>query len=435
MNRSDLRGLRVSGASDTALAHFERAVAAGLRMGGDPAADVIAALADSPDFAMAHALGAYLLLAGLEARDVARATAALPDLQRTARTDREKLHAAAIAAYAAGELDQAAERLEDLLIDHPRDVVALQQAHLLDLYRGDARALRDRVARFRHAWGPGLPGYHAVLAMHAFGMEECGDAARAEETGCEALAIEPRDAWAHHAVAHALEAQGRATDGIAWMRERQPMWSEDSFLAVHNWWHRALCHFELDDAGAALGIYDDHIRGAESGLVIDLMDASSLLWRLSLAGVDVGGRWAGLAERWAPTTCDGWYALSDVHAMMAFVGAARWDLADQILATLRRRVERGGTNRAMTADVGLPLARALYAFGRRDYTTAVGLLRPLRSVAPRFGGSNAQRDVIDLTLIEAAHRDKQTALLRALLHERQSNRPRGADGAPLRYAA
>ena len=41
----------------------------------------------------------------------------------------------------------------------------------------------------------------------------------------------------------------------------------------------------------------------------------------------------------------------------------------------------------------------------------------------RYGGSNAQRDLLDLTLIEAARRAGQSALHRALLAERETARP------------
>ena len=100
---------------------------------------------------------------------------------------------------------------------HPHDLVALQVGHLMDFYRGNARDLRDRIARALPHWSPDVPGYHVVLGMHAFGLEEAGDYARAEETGRRALDLEPLDAWAHHAVAHVMEMQGRAQDGIGWM--------------------------------------------------------------------------------------------------------------------------------------------------------------------------------------------------------------------------
>ncbi|MBZ9966671.1 MULTISPECIES: hypothetical protein [unclassified Mesorhizobium] len=89
--------------------------------------------------------------------------------------------------------------------------------------------------------------------MHAFGLEETGDYGRAEEVGRLAVALQPLDCWAHHAVAHVMEMQGRAEDGIGWMIAREPHWSaDDNFFRVHNWWHRSLCHLDLGQADEAL---------------------------------------------------------------------------------------------------------------------------------------------------------------------------------------
>jgi len=66
---------------------------------------------------------------------------------------------------------------------------------LVDFYTGDTRMLRDCIARALPAWSPDLPGYHAVLGMHAFGLEETGLCTRAEAAGRRAVELEPRDAW------------------------------------------------------------------------------------------------------------------------------------------------------------------------------------------------------------------------------------------------
>ena len=104
-------------------------------------------------------------------------------------------------------------------------------------------------------WSRRLPA-RIVLGMYAFGLEETGDYARAEEAGRRAIDLEPLDCWAHHAVAHVMEMQGRAQDGIGWMIAREPHWAgDDNFFKVHNWWHRALCHLDLgqvDEVARAL---------------------------------------------------------------------------------------------------------------------------------------------------------------------------------------
>lgn len=420
----DSRGYAVSGADAASLGLFEAALAELQCYVVDPVATIDETIARSPSFVMAHVLKAYLMLAGTETAGLSTARECRNAAAAAATNPRERQHIAAIDALIAGEYELAAERFEDILLDSPRDVLALQIAHIFDFLRGDARNLRDRVARVLPAWRPDVPGYHAVLGMHAFELEECGQYGRAEDAGREALQLNPADAWAHHAVAHVLEMQGRVDEGIDWMASREAMWAPRNFFAVHNWWHWALFHLDRDEHGRVLELYDGPIREGRSKVVLDMIDASAMLWRLHLRGVHCGERWTELAEAWAPLAADGFYAFNDAHAMMAFVGAERWDLADATLSAMTRRLSAAtGSNTAMTRDVGLPVARAFYAFGRGEFDKTVGWLRPIRSIAGRFGGSHAQRDLIDLTLIEAAQRDGQASLVRALAGERMALKP------------
>jgi hypothetical protein len=108
---------------------------------------------------------------------------------------------------------------------------------------------------------------------------------------------------------------------------------------------------------------------------------------------------------------------------MAFIGDGRAAALRTLLRTLERRAAGTDTNATMTREVGLPLARALQAFAAHDYHRAIDLLLPLRPIAHRFGGSHAQRDLISLTLIEAALRGGQSRLARALAAERRALKP------------
>ncbi|HET7525670.1 MAG TPA: tetratricopeptide repeat protein, partial [Burkholderiaceae bacterium] len=311
--------------------------------------------------------------------------------------------------------------LEDVSIGYPYDALALQVGHQIDFFRGDSRMLRDRIARALPAWHKSIPGYHAVLGMHAFGLEETGDYARAEALGRRAVEHEARDGWAWHAVAHVMEMQHRRRDGVAWLGSHSATWSEGSFFAIHNWWHLALFHLGLDEIDAVLELVDQRVLGTESAVVLDMIDGSAMLWRLHLRGVDVGNRWQSLAQRWTAVADAGNYAFNDLHAMMAFVGAGRHDDAARLLATQQRAaLAMGGDNVQFLREVGYDATRAIHAFGAGRHGEAVRLLRPLRSHAHRFGGSHAQRDLIDLTLIESAARDGQRLLADALRRERVS---------------
>jgi hypothetical protein len=215
--REDSLGNPLTGANAEALLAYERATRELQCYVGDPVASVDAALASSPGFVMAHALRAYLHLLGTEPAGLPAARAAYDAVRGLPMSRRERGHVAAVGRLVRGEWRAAGRVLEDVAIEHPRDALALQAGHLVDFYTGASRMLRDRIARALPAWSPGMPGYHAVLGMHAFGLEETGAYARAEAAGRRAAELEPRDGWAQHAVAHVMEMQGRQRDGIAWM--------------------------------------------------------------------------------------------------------------------------------------------------------------------------------------------------------------------------
>ncbi len=415
--QTDTLGLTISGANPVAAARYDAAVKLLQCYRGDPVAEVDAALAEAPDFVMAHALKAWLHLLGTEPGGLPVAREALAAAEGLPATTREKGHLAAIRHLTEGRWHAASRVMEDVTIDSPRDALGLLAGHQIDFFTGHSRMLRDRIARALPHWSPSMPSYHSVLGMHAFGLEETGDYARAEAAGRRGIELEPTDGWSQHAVAHVLEMQNRTEDGIAWMRSHDG-WAGDSFFQVHNWWHLALYYLERGDIEAVLGLFDDQIYGAKSGVVMDMVDASALLWRLHLRGVDAGDRWQAVADNWTPIADAGLYAFNDLHAVMAFTAAGRRDAAQAVLAAQKEAMARKGDNAGFTADVGHPACKAIIAFGEDDYRQAVDLLRPIRSIAARFGGSHAQRDVIDLTLIEAALRAGDANLAAALAAER-----------------
>jgi len=422
MTIHDDLGLAHSGANADSLAHYRRALHQFQCYIEDPVASVDAAIEQRPDFVMAHVLKAYLHLLGTEPAAIVVARDCLDAAQRLSANARERGHIAAVARMVDGQWHHAGRLLEDVAIDFPRDILALQAGHLADFYVGNSRMLRDRIARALPAWSRDMPGYHAVLGMHAFGLEETADYALAEAQGRAAVELEPRDGWAQHAVAHVMEMQCRTRDGIAWMRANPEAWSTDSFFRVHLWWHLALYHLELGEIDEVLALFDGPIHGERSTMVLDMIDASALLWRLHLRGIDVGRRWATVADGWEPIARAGNYAFNDVHAVMAFVGAQRPDAIAAVLETQQRVMQGNDDNEAFTREVGHPLALAIKAFGQARYDDTVRLIRQVREIAHRFGGSHAQRDLLDLTLIEAALRAGQRPLATALCAERLTTR-------------
>ncbi len=428
MAHRDQFGVALTSGDPAAVRQFDVAVGKLMTFNNDPVAEVDKATALDPGLVMGHVLKGLLCVLGTEKSLLPDAKAALEEGREHAKgaSTREQKHVAALEAWIDGRLHDACGAWEDILIDEPRDALAMLAAHQGDFFLGQSSELRDRVARRlpQVDTGSRLEGYYQ--GMHAFGLEEMGDYSRAEEAGRRAVASDHRDAWAIHAVTHVMEMTNRIADGQEWLASRVDDWSPDNFFAVHNWWHFALFSFDQQRWDSVLDLYDSRVRGSDSTVILDMIDASALLWRLKLHGVDVGRRWQRLAEAWEPRIDDGWYSFNDTHAMMAFAGAARDDLSRRLLSVMEQSALRPTDNGAMTRTVGLPVAKAVLAYAEGRYLEAVRLLSPVKAIAARAGGSHAQRDLLAQTLASAAEKSGQARLTRSLLNERLALKPRSA---------
>ena len=173
--------------------------------------------------------------------------------------DRERRHAAAAGAWLARNPRRAARLYGELVIDYPRDIVALQLAHAFDFHLGRREMLRDRIAAVLPRWSVRMPGYGFLLTLYAFGLEENGVFERAEATAREALVHSPGNPGAIHVIAHVMDMQGRPAAGVATLGATMSDWAEGTAFSVHNAWHLALFHIDLDEADEALAIYDERI--------------------------------------------------------------------------------------------------------------------------------------------------------------------------------
>lgn len=424
----DPRGVPVSCANRTALDFYETALGQYQSYVGDPIATIDQALAEAPDFVLGHLFRAIVLMTFTEQSYAAQARASVESAERfrSGANDRERGLALAARRLVDGEWHGACAAFDRVLVDHPLDAFAAQSGHLMDFFRGDALNLRNRISRILPEWSPAVPGYSYLLGMHAFGLEECNQYAQAEEEGRRALALEPKDGWAVHAVTHVMEMQGRIDEGITWLESREADWAPDNGFAFHNFWHLGLYYLDRQRYDNALALYDTRVHPEPPQTALQLLDATALLWRLSLEGIDLGGRADVVADNWAKRLDveRGFYAFNDLHAMMAFTLAGRAPEAARLLENLEWTVEHGrGTNVVMTREVGLPLCRAMQAFGHGQYAAAIERLEATRDGAHRFGGSHAQRDVLTLTLIEAALRSGQPGLARHYIAERTVHKP------------
>jgi tetratricopeptide (TPR) repeat protein len=425
MSLTDSRGVPVSSTNRQSVDDLDRAF--GLFQGyfNDPLAEIDATLAEDPDFVMGHCFRAGLFLVSSEKAAVPELEASVAEVEKRIdrANDRERGHLAAAKAWLAGDFHEAANRYGDVVAAYPRDMIAMQFAHQCDFLLGQSRMLRDRVAWVLPHWARDEASRGYLLGMYAFGLEEMGHYGEAEAAAREAVAQNPSDAWAVHALAHVFEMQGRTAEGIDFMESTSTHWAPGNGFAYHNWWHLALYYLDRKEYDRVTELYDRAVHPASTDVLMELVDAASLLWRLQLIGHDVGDRWDDVVTVYERQTDDGYYVFNDLHAMMAFVSTGRRELAERLLATLERRVGDSDSNAVMTREVGLPTCQAIEAFGRGDYDRVIALLRPARLVAHRFGGSHAQRDVLDWTMIEAALRGGHYAFAEAVANERAARKP------------
>ena len=430
MALTDARGNPSSSASPAARDAAEQALWRMMSFYEPPLVDLDAAMQADPGWSLPHVMKAGFLLSLTEPALLSEADAHLSHARalQAHATPREKAHLEATQYVLEGRWHLACRTWDALLVEHPRDALALQWSQLWDFYRGDAPGLRLRPARALPEWDEADPLFAYVLGLYAFGLEECNLYPQSEETGRRALAANPRVPWAVHAVAHVMEMQGRFEDGATWLRQHQPAWAEGNGFACHLWWHKSLFRLEALDTAGALRLVDTHQAGDAMQITLNRVDAASVLWRLHLLGEDVSSRCAALVAGWAPDDRHaGQYAFNDVHVVLALLGAGELQRAEAWLARCAERAlmptDAGRSNHLMAREVGLPLMRGLLALARGDAGGAADLIAPVRPQATRFGGSHAQRDLIDQTLLAAAAQGHRRSLGRALINERRMAKP------------
>ena len=432
---SDRWGGPLRAGTRAGVAHFDRSVADLVRLGGDPVAHAEAAVAADPELVLARLLLAYFGLYATTSDGRATAGEVMADLETDAPPlgEREVLHLRAVRAWTDGDWVGAARALERALLHDPHDLLALKVVQDLYFFLGRRTDLRDVVLRVLPAWSSAdRPGWGYVQGILAFGLEENGDYRAAEDHARAALAASADDVWATHALAHVYEMEGDPPAGEMFLSGTAADWSP-SFFAVHNWWHLALFHLELGRIDTVLELYDGPIRSARSTEWVHLVDAAALLWRLTLFGVDVTERAVRLADDIEPRLGPSIYLFNDWHAVMALGLAGRHATVDQVIAEVRHSAV--GTNRTVVDEVGALLLEGFAAVAAGRVGRAVDLLVQARPRSLALGGSNAQRDIIDLTLVAAGARAGSRHLVDELVAARVGNRPSTADAVGSLVAA
>ncbi|TRW17535.1 tetratricopeptide repeat protein [Glacieibacterium frigidum] len=374
----------------------DAAEAALLRYGKD-----VALYLDSPaasgDCVYGLALAAAFNLMAMTAPAAARARPLIAAAERHVRgaTPHERAFVAAVADWGRGDLTAAIARHRRIAEAWPTDLLSAKILHFHQINTGDFAGMLASLGPIVAA----QPGLHYVHGMRAFALEQCGETRAAEIAGRHAASL-GNDPWAHHAVAHVLDTEGRAREGRDWIAATSAGWEGcSSFMLTHNWWHAALFEITLGDHDAALDIFDTRVWGVRRDCCQDQVNAVSLLARLELVGLDVGDRWHDLAPHLAARIDDRANPFVDLHYAYGLARAGADEPLGALFADLAIRAEL----RRPLDIAAATAARAMTAHARRRYDEAAEAFATLGPTIG-LGGSHTQRQLIDLCAVDARAR-------------------------------
>jgi hypothetical protein len=244
----------------------------------------------------------------------------------------------------------------------------------------------------------------------------------ARELAASALESEPAAGNAVHVLAHVNYETGEHAAGLHWLDE----WREDHTVAAyqqHFVWHTTLHLLAMGDLSGALSRYTKEIGPH------DPVDAGTLLWRCRLAGADVRelGRQAAVGAEPILESLPAAFPVFNV----SFALAAAEDVEG--LDALCARLE--ADDRPGFADLVAPIVRALLAAVEGRHGDSTSILAGVLADLSRVGGSNAQREVVEDTLIFELVEAGQVGEARSILESRLCRRPHAIDGNLLAKAA
>lgn len=421
----------VSLQSQEALNAWNGMIRAFLAHGTQTPAHLADLLQREPSFAMGHAArGLFSLMLGRsEMMRTSREASAAAQQALTAAPalSRERLWVAALDRWLDGTPSGAIAALEECLALNAQDTLSAKVCHAIRFILGDAQGMRASIERILPAHGADHACRGYLLGCHAFSLEETGDYALAMRAGLEGLSLAADDAWGLHAVTHVYDMIARPDEGIALIEANVAAWDHCNNFRYHVWWHKALLHMDRGEHDVALGLYDARIRADKTDDYRDISNATSLLVRLELEGLDVGARWEELADLAQRRTSDGCVVFADLHYMLALAGAERPQARQAMIARFARDAGGAGEMQARYAHPGQAALAGLNAFAEGRYSASFAALLSARPAMQSIGGSHAQRDVFERLTIDAGLRAGQLDRTEAILRDRQARRGGHAD--------
>ena len=384
------------------------------------------AIAADPGFAMAHAGKAQVL-----AREgkVAEAKAALTAARALAGglPERESSHIAFFEHVFGGRSAAAIEAMHTHLDAWPRDALVVATAANPNGVLGASGQVgqKRQIAVLMDKLAPHYGDDFWFLAYHAMGLSEDGQFAAARPKIERSIALNPNNAHATHSFAHVCYESGDAETGRAYLASWLETYPRDGFFHGHLSWHRSLFELGGEHWDAASTLFQDAIvpERHSGGPQQRISDGAAFLWRSELAGYQrdpaAWAVFAAYAKQALPRPGSG---LADLHVILAYAAVGDMDALDQHTQQMTAMAAAG---RYPSGSFLPAVAQGIAAFARGAFATAADILGPLAAESERIGGSRAQHDLIEFTLLKSYVNAERSEDARRLLDRRR----RGACGA------
>jgi tetratricopeptide (TPR) repeat protein len=360
------------------------------------------ALAIDPRFALAHAAKAQLFMREGKA---AAARAAMTAAKEVAGgiSAREAGHIRYFDLAFAGQSDAAMDALYAHVEQWPRDALVIATATNPNGLIGSSGRIGNKrqTAQLLDRLAPHYGDDYWFLSYHAIALGEDGRVAEARPKLERSVMLNRNNAHCAHGMAHLCYEGDAADSGRDFLASWLATYPREGAFHGHLSWHLALFELAAGHWTAAQQRYRDTIVPDRhpGGPQQKVWDGVAFLWRSELAGhARDAAAWRTLYDYATSALPRPGAGLADLHVMLAHA-VMRDDAA--LDARTQQIEEQTRAGRYPSGSYVPELARGFAAYERGDYPAAIDALAPLVEQSERIGGSRAQHDLIDFTLLKA----------------------------------
>ncbi len=359
-------------------------------------------LAADPGLAIAHAGKAQVLMREGKVAQAREALAAAKDVAAGVSA-REAGHIRFFDLAFSGQTGAAIDALYAHLAEWPRDALMVATATNPNGLIGSSGRVgqKQQTAKLLDRLAPHYGDDYWFLSYHAIALGEDGRVAEARPKIERSVMLNQKNAHCAHGVPHVCYESGDADGGRDFLSSWLASYPRDAAFHGHLSWHLSLLELGAGNWTAAQQLYRDAIAPDRhpGGPQQKTWDGVAFLWRSELAGHPRNeAAWRTLHEYAGSALPRPGAGLADLHVVLAH--AVMRD--DAALSTRTRQIEELTREDRYPSGSYVPeLARGFVAFERGDYAAAIAALAPLARQSERIGGSRAQHDLIDFTLLKA----------------------------------